>query len=235
MLATDGPPLDARIERGMVALLKTLGGRERAGDRHIGWKAAFRTQAAMDLVGIDRPLLGFMTEQSLIKNSATVPLQGWKAPEFDLEIAVRIDLDILPGAPAEVVREAMGPLTVAIELNDYAPLPVDPEPVLATNTYHRAVILGSFEGAQREWPGCVATIEHNGKEVHRRELPGEVPGDDLVEALQEMSDLLAVCGTKLRAGEVVITGGLVPPVKLAPGDSIRTTIEPLGTLELTFA
>ena len=107
--------------------------------------------------------------------------------------------------------------------------------MLATNTYHRAVVLGSFEGARREWPGCVATVEHNGEEVHRREHATALPGDDLVEVLQEMAELLAVCGAKLRAGEVVITGGLVPPVKLAPGDAIRTTIDPLGALELSFA
>ena len=32
----------------------------------------------------------------------------------------------------------------------------------------------------------------------------------------------------------IITGGLVPPVKVAPGDAIRTTVDPLGTLELSF-
>jgi 2-keto-4-pentenoate hydratase len=235
MLAPDARALDARIERGIVAQLKSLGARERTGDRHIGWKAAFRTQAAMDLVGIDRLLLGFMTEASVIEDGATVPLEGLKAPEFDLEIAVRLDADILPGSGAEAVRAAMGPLTVAIELNDYAPLPIDPEPVLATNTYHRAVVLGPFESGRREWPGCVATVELNGEEVHRREHPGELPGGDLVEVLQEMAELLAVCGAKLRAGEVIITGGLVPPVKVAPGDSIRTTVDPLGALGLSFA
>ncbi|MEO8690180.1 MAG: fumarylacetoacetate hydrolase family protein [Solirubrobacteraceae bacterium] len=233
MIRADGPPpLDPRIERGLWAQLKYLGQKELAGDRHVGWKAAFRTQGAMDVVGIDRPLLGFITESGVLTPGEPVALAGLTAPEIDLEIAVRLATDISPGSDAAAVRAAMGPLTVAVELNDYAPLPVDPEPVLATNVYHRGVILGPLDG-RRTWPSCVATVELNGEQVHRHDHPGELPGE-LVEVLQEMSELLVTCGAKLRAGEVIITGGLVAPVKVAAGDSVRASVDPIGTLELAF-
>lgn len=225
--------MDPRIERGLKTQLAALRKREAAGERHIGWKAAFRTQAAMDLVGIDRPLVGFMTDRSLLAERGPVSIGGLVAPEFDLEIAVTSDRDIEAGSDLDTIRAAMGALTVAIELNDYAPEPEDPEPVLAENVFHRGVILGSADGARRSWPGYVARVELNGSEVHRLDHPHELPGE-LAEVIQEMADLLAVADARIRAGDVIITGGIVAPVKVAPGDRVRAAVDPLGVLEFTF-
>jgi len=226
-------PLDPRIERGLRAQLDVLRARETAGDGRIGWKAAFRTRAAMDLVAIDRPLIGFMTESGQLPSGAVVSLDGWDAPEFDVEIAVRLARDIAPGADQETVRDALGPLAAAIELNDYAPPPVDVEAVLFTNVFHRNVLLGPLDESRRSVPGFSARILLNGAEVRWLEDGGELPGE-LVDIVTEMSELLAACGATLRAGDLLITGGLVAPVQVARGDHVRVQIEPLGELEVSF-
>jgi 2-keto-4-pentenoate hydratase len=38
----------------------------------------------------------------------------------------------------------------------------------------------------------------------------------------------------VRAGEVLITGSIVPALAVAPGDILRYRLDPLGELALTF-
>jgi 2-oxo-3-hexenedioate decarboxylase len=226
--------VDPRVDRGMWQLLKLLGTHERAGDRHIGWKAAFRGKAAMDAVGIDRLLVGFMTEAGVCQPDAPIPLDACAAPEFDVEVAVRLGKDISAAASLDDIARAIEGVTVALELNDYSPLPVDPEPVLATNTYHRGVVWAPFAHDLTSLSALVTTVELNGDQIHHQQHEGDAAGE-VAGVLKDMADLLAIGGAKLRAGEVVITGGLVPPVKLAPNDRVRAIVEPLGSLDISFS
>jgi 2-keto-4-pentenoate hydratase len=38
----------------------------------------------------------------------------------------------------------------------------------------------------------------------------------------------------MRAGDVVITGSVVPPIEVAPGNALRAEIRPLGSIEVRF-
>ena len=41
-------------------------------------------------------------------------------------------------------------------------------------------------------------------------------------------------GTGLREGHIVITGSIVPPVPVRPGDRVRFDLEPVGGVEVRF-
>jgi 2-oxo-3-hexenedioate decarboxylase len=45
---------------------------------------------------------------------------------------------------------------------------------------------------------------------------------------------LAADGSGLRAGEIVLSGGLTAAVPIGPGDVLGATVDRLGTLELTI-
>jgi 2-keto-4-pentenoate hydratase len=49
-----------------------------------------------------------------------------------------------------------------------------------------------------------------------------------------MGELLAACGERLRAGEVVITGSVVAPVPVAPGQRVVVELGPLGGLSVSL-
>ena len=49
------------------------------------------------------------------------------------------------------------------------------------------------------------------------------------------AELLAASGERLRAGDVVITGSIVAPVKVASGESVTAEIDPLGSLTVVIA
>ena len=60
--ATDDP----RIGRGMAAQLAARRERIAAGEKPIGWKVGFGTQAAMQRFGLAAPLVGFLTDRGLV-------------------------------------------------------------------------------------------------------------------------------------------------------------------------
>lgn len=84
------PRLDARVARGMAAQLERRRERLAAGERPLGWKVGFGAAAAMERLGIDRPLVGFLTDRGLLEDGAEVPVGGWHAPAQP-EIAVRVE------------------------------------------------------------------------------------------------------------------------------------------------
>jgi 2-keto-4-pentenoate hydratase len=55
-----------------------------------------------------------------------------------------------------------------------------------------------------------------------------------VAAVAHLASHLAAFGETVRAGEVLITGSIVPALAVAPGDQLRYRLEPLGELALTF-
>ena len=55
---------------------------------------------------------------------------------------------------------------------------------------------------------------------------------ELVEVVRLTAETLAACGELLRAGEVVITGSMVPPQPVAAGQRVSVDLGPLGALAL---
>ena len=81
--------------------------------------------------------------------------------------------------------------------------------------------------------GCRGYMEING------ELVGEGMGSDVMghplEPLAWLANNLASRGQELKAGMVVITGSIVSPKWLEPGDSALIEIEGLGKAELSVS
>jgi 2-keto-4-pentenoate hydratase len=55
-----------------------------------------------------------------------------------------------------------------------------------------------------------------------------------VAVLRALADTLEANGEALRAGDIVITGSVVPPIEVAPGQVLRAEISPLGSIEVRF-
>ena len=52
--------------------------------------------------------------------------------------------------------------------------------------------------------------------------------------LEALAETLAANGEALRAGDVVITGAVVPPIDVAPGQTLLAKLDPLGSIEVRF-
>jgi 2-keto-4-pentenoate hydratase len=226
--------LDDRIVAGMREQLAVRDERLRAGERQIGWKVGFGAPAAMERLGTDRPLVGFLMDTGLLEDGATVRVGDWTAPALEPEIAVHLAQDVAPDGSWDDVRAAVGGLSAAIELADVDPPPQDVRAILADDIFHRHVVLGPVDASRSTGEGIGGRVLRDGEQIAANDDPAALTGE-IVEVVRLTAELLGAVGEQLRAGEVVITGSVVPPVTIAPGQELAVELGPLGGLRLTLA
>lgn len=226
---------DPRIVSGMKAQLERRQARLNAGQKSVGWKIGFGAPAAMEQLGTDAPLIGFLTDKAVLPPDATVSIAGWTNPRAEPEIAVYLGKDLSTASDRETVRAAIASIGPAIELVDISFPPDEVEAILAGNIYHRHVILGrkdvSRAGAVLD--GLVSYVYRNGTEIAATTDPQALTGN-LLDNVGHVANLLASLGEGLRAGEVIITGSVVPPVQVTGKEEIRYTLDPVDTISINL-
>jgi len=224
---------DPRIERGLLAQLAERRRRIDAGERSLGWKLGMGVPAAMEKLGTSAPLVGFMLGSGLLESGATCSIDGWSNPRLEPEIAVHMGADLPGGASRADAAGCIAGLGAAIEVVDPDPDAGDPEPILAGNIYHRGVLLGPVrDGA--DVTGLSARITCDGEEAGAAEDATSATGDP-VGLVVHVAATLAAAGERLRAGEVVICGSVVPALQVAPGQRWEVELAPLGSVGVAFA
>ncbi|HSI80277.1 MAG TPA: hypothetical protein VK919_06450, partial [Solirubrobacterales bacterium] len=120
-----------RIEQGMRAQLALRRQMLDGGTRPLGWKVAFNIPPVQELLGIDRPLAGFLTTDGLAEDGGTWPTRG-EPLVAEPEVAVEIGAD----------GRSIAALLPAIEVSDPPDLALSVDAMLAGNVFHRAVAFG---------------------------------------------------------------------------------------------
>jgi 2-keto-4-pentenoate hydratase len=227
---------DPRIVRGMAAQFALRRQRLEAGDKLLGWKVGFGTPAQLKQFNITGPLVGFLTQNARVTPSGTVSLAGWARPVAEPEVAVHIGSDLAAGATADAAAVAIAGISPAIELADVHEPATDPERVLSHDIYQRHVVLA---GATPARPGGAADgltcrIMRRGAEFARTSDPQANTGR-WVDIVAHVANVLAAFGERLRAGEVIITGSVVPPIAIEPDENeLAFALDPVGTISVRF-
>jgi 2-keto-4-pentenoate hydratase len=227
---------DPRIQRGMAVQLGRRRERLDAGEQPLGWKVGFGAPAAMQKFAIKAPLIGFLTDQALVATGATVSLAGWSKPVAEPEIAVHMGRDLLAGADRDTVKAAIAGLGPAIELADVDRPPDDVEEILAGNIYQRGIIVGPCDASRAGGvvDGLHGHIARNGSAFAQTSDPQALTGD-LIDIVRHVADTLAALGQTLRAGQIIITGSIVPPLWVGAGEEIVFRLDPVGSVSIRFA
>ena len=224
------------VIRGMERQLEVRAQLIAAGARPIGWKVGFGAPAAMTNLGIDAPLVGFLTDQSLIGDGETVSLTGWTKPLAEPEVAVYMGSDLVGDVGPKQVAAAIAGLGPAIELADFDAPPEDPEAILAGNIYHRRVALAPMDPtrAGARLGGLTGNVTRGGGEFASIE-DLEANTGTLVGLVALVAGSLAVAGEVLRAGDVIIPGSTTPPIFLESDDTeIRFDLGASGSVSVRF-
>jgi 2-keto-4-pentenoate hydratase len=202
------------VERGTAALLMRRREILAQGAEPIGWKIGFNVPATQERLGIDAPLAGFLTTDSLVEGT-------WD--EYPVIVESEVALEI--GADGRSIAA----LFPALEIADEPDLDMEIEQILAGNIFHRAVAFGPR--VETREPGA-ARIIVNGEQQHT--VPADETGKRLGAMIEAVAARLADAGEELRAGDRIITGIIAPPHKAEPGDTVRLELEALGSVELRF-
>jgi 2-keto-4-pentenoate hydratase len=224
--------LDPRVAAGTTRMLAARSAALSSGAAPLGWKLGFGAPAALASFGIDRPLVGFLTEDRLLPSGASVDVSGWTAPRLEAEVAAHLSRPLgADASPAEALAAVYG-WSVAIELADLDPPPTDLEEVLAGNIFHRHVLLGPVVPVLPADPSF--SVLCDGAEVAATSDPFALTGD-LGSILASAASTLASCGAALSAGDVVITGSVVPPIDVSAGGSWHVLSPALGEVTVSLS
>jgi 2-keto-4-pentenoate hydratase len=227
---------DPRVARGMKQQLDARRARLAAGDKPLGWKVGFGAPALLKQLDIAGPLIGFLTQNARVQSGGTASLAGWAKPVAEPEIAVHIGRDVPRGADHAAATAAIAGISPAIELVDLHTPPTNPENILGENIYQRHVVLSGTSPARMgaRADGLTCRILRHGTESARTTDPQANTGQ-WVDIVRHVADVLAAFGETLRAGEIIITGSVVPPLVLDPGEqAIAFEVDPIGGVKVQF-
>jgi 2-keto-4-pentenoate hydratase len=199
------------IETGTEAMLTRRREILAQGAEPIGWKVGFNVPEIQRKLGIDAPLAGFLTTDSLIEGE-------WDEYPVVVESEVAVEL-------GDDGRSIVA-LLPALELADPPDLDLELEQILAGNIFHRAVAFGPRVETTEPGSGRILV---NGEEQH------SVSAGGLTEMVDAVAARLEAAGEQLRPGERIITGVLAPPHTAEPGDTVRLELDALGGVELRFS
>jgi len=228
---------DARFGRGMRAQLEMRRKRLEGGDAPLGWKVGFAAPEMLKRFGLTGPLVGFLTRKALVQSGASVSLAGWAKPVAEPEIAVHIGRDVSAGAAHATAEAAIAGISPAIEIVDLTAPPEDPERILSGNIYQRHVVLSGTGPARAGGAsdGLTCRVIRRASEFARTSNPQANTGE-WVGIVRHVADVLAAFGERLRSGEIIITGSVVPPLTIEPGEeAIAFEVEPIGGVAVRFS
>ena len=202
-----------------------------------GHKVALTTKAARDHLGVHEPCYGHILSPCVYASDVEVPIGNLASPHIEAEVAFVLGEDLRgPGVtPVDVMRATRGILP-ALELVD---LKVQGEGIQATdviihNALHGGIVAGSrlcsLEGLELQYEGV--TVEYNGQ-LHGSGTGAEVMGNP-INPIVWLANKLAEFGDYLRAGETIISGSMVTPVEVKPGDYVKATYTRMGSVGARF-
>ena len=206
-----------------------------------GYKLAMTTAALQEANGVDEPCLGLILHDNIRHSPSTLEAANFVQLGIECEVAVRLGADIpQSGAPfnRKKVSEAIESLSAAFEVIDIRRAPgVDAKVQfitgVAANVYNEGVVLGN---PVPDWHHLDLQAAYGSMTING-EIVGDGHGSDVMghplEPLAWLANKLSEQGISLTAGMVIITGSIVSPKPLNPGDSASINIEGLGGAEIT--
>jgi 2-keto-4-pentenoate hydratase len=209
---------DVHVEQGMRGQLALRRRMIEAGAQPVGWKIGFNIAAVQELLGIDRPLTGFLTTDGLLENGGTWTI-GDEPLVAEPEVGVEIAAD----------GRSIAALLPALELSDPPDLALPVDAILAGNIFHRAVAFGPR--AEVPAPGRARFIVNG--EV-RATVDAEAARAHLEPMVAVAADRLADAGERVRSGDRIITGVIAPPTPITEGDVVRLELDEVGAVEVSF-
>ncbi|MGA0571537.1 2-oxo-3-hexenedioate decarboxylase [Variovorax sp. VNK109] len=210
----------------------------KAGARLAGRKMGLTSPAKMKQMGVEDPIHGFLTADGCVADGAVVQMAGLIHPKVEAEIAFTTTRELAgPDCSAATAMAAIGHVSAAIEVIDsrYRNFRFDLVSVIADNTSAARYVIGADavrpDGLDLRTLGVV--LEKNG-DVLATGAGAAVLGHPAA-SLAALVNMLAAQGKTLPSGTLVMTGGVTEAFAVQPGDSVRVTVQGVGSAAMRFA
>ena len=219
-----------RISRALMRL------REAAGERVIGKKIGVTSPAVQEMLGISQPDFGFLTDAMWCRDGV-VDTRRLIAPRAEAEIGFRLKADLKgPGVTAADVLAAAESVMPCFEIvdsriQDWRIRICD---TIADNASCGVFILGGDEVPVQglSLKDVRVTVTKNGEFLS--EGSGASVQGAPENAVAWLANTLGEYGIPFRAGEIILSGSLVPLADAVAGDVFRLSMPGLGAAEARF-
>ena len=208
-----------------------------SGERIIGKKIGVTSQAVMDMLGVDQPDFGQLTDRMVVNQGESIPMSRLIQPKAEGEIAFVLKRDLSgPGVTvADVLRATEGVMAcfeiVDSRIRDWK---IRIQDTVADNASCGVFVLGDRLVDHRDLDlfttGMV--LEKNGQIVGTG--AGAATMGSPAIAVAWLANTLGELGMSLKAGEVILSGALSAMVPVAAGDNLRMTLAGIGSCSVRF-
>jgi 2-oxopent-4-enoate/cis-2-oxohex-4-enoate hydratase len=208
------------------------------GEVIVGKKIGVTSKPVQEMLGVFQPDFGFLTDAMEFPDAADIPIAGnLIAPRAEGEIAFRLKADLVgPGVTEADVLAATETIIPCFEIVDSRidDWKIKIEDTVADNASCGLYVLGKNEVDPRDYdlPSLKMTVYKNG-EVHSEGLGSAVQGNPLT-AVAWLANTLGEFGIPFKAGEVILSGSLVPLIPVVAGDEMSLEIEGIGGCSCKF-
>ncbi len=212
------------------------------GGRVVGRKIGFTNRTIWPLYGVDAPMWGDMTEDSVHRLDDTpIALAPFLEPRLEPEVAFGLATSPSPGMDEEALLSAVAWVAPAFEIvqSVYPGWRFTLPDCVAANGLHGALHLGPAIAADAadftRLPGLTLRLEREGETVATGRGADVLDGP--LTALRHLVDGLGARGEQLSPGDIVTTGTLTDAQPLTGAATWRAVFEdsPLGEITARFA
>ncbi|WP_020666802.1 2-keto-4-pentenoate hydratase [Amycolatopsis nigrescens] len=235
-LTEEWPDLDLRTAYAVQD--EALRRRRARGERPVGVKLGLTAKAKQREMGVDRPVLAWLTDAMALPSGTPLPRAGLIRPRAEPEIVFLMGRRLAgPGVTAATALAAVDAVYGGIEILDSrysshsGSRPALPDTV-ADNASMGRFVLGPVAappaGLDLTLQGCL--LELDGSVVDS--ATGAAKGHP-AEGLAMAANILAERGLALEPGWLVLTGGLTDTVQIEPGARVAAHFASLGSLTVS--
>jgi 2-oxopent-4-enoate/cis-2-oxohex-4-enoate hydratase len=220
-------PLSSRdptltIDDAYAISLLTLKMRAGDGERVVGKKIGVTSSAVQEMLGVHQPDFGFLTDRMWVQGeSIDVAAHGLIQPRAEAEIAFFLkDALTGPGVDTDDVIDATESIAPCFEIVDsrIADWKIGIVDTVADNASCGVFVIGPARVSARDYdlPALQVTVTKNGAPLSSGR--GSAVQGSPARAVAWLANTLGAYGVSLEAGDVILSGSLVPLAPAAKGD-----------------
>lgn len=205
--------------------------RKADGEKVIGKKIGVTSKAVQDMLGVHQPDFGFLTDWMHVEGNIDIDAKGLIAPRAEAEIAFILKDNLNgPGVTAADVVAATDSIAPCFEIvdsriQDWKISIVD---TVSDNASCGVYVIGEARADPRQLdlPSLHVTVTKNGEPLS--EGYGSAVQGDPAQAVAWLANTLGEYGVTLDAGDVILSGSVVPLAPAAKGDVFEMTLHGIG-------
>lgn len=207
------------------------------GEKVVGKKIGATSKAVQDMLGISQPDFGLLTDWMHCGVEVDIEAKALIQPRAEAEIAFILKDSLNgPGVSAADVIAATAAIVPCFEIVDsrIQDWKIGIVDTIADNASCGVFVLGEARVAPSsvDLPGLHVTVTKNGAPLS--EGYGSAVQGDPAQAVAWLANTLGAHGVTLDAGDIILSGSLVPLEPAAKGDLFEMTLHGVGSCTARF-